>query len=58
MYAITVPLSKWHEVRLYLEHNYYTVNRDYTFIHHSASIELTVHNSDLYERVKARFDIS
>jgi hypothetical protein len=55
MYAVLVPLSKWHEVQQYLEHNYNTCPTDYTYRHMDRGIELLVKHSDLHDRIIARW---
>lgn len=55
MYSVHVPASRSHEARLYLEQNYYTVNRDYNYYYHNSTVEFIIRDSSLYERFAARF---
>lgn len=55
MYTVHIPTSHLHEARLYLEQNYYAVNRDYNYYYYAHTVEFTIKDFGLYERFTARF---
>ncbi len=55
MYRLTISNTSWFECRMYLEHNYYTLNRDYRYSIVGSTVSIDFMSSDAYELFKSRW---
>ena len=58
MYSLSVPSAQWYAVQQYLSHNYWCYREHYTFHRTDSGVELVCLKSDLYELVRARFNLA